>query len=48
LENGLGSEEERDSIGIPTESTNLDAWGFPETEPPTKEQAEAGPMHIWN
>jgi hypothetical protein len=26
-----------------TESSNLDSWGLPETEAPTKEQALAGP-----
>ena len=36
-------EEDRDSTGRPTESTNLDLWGLPETEPLTKEQAWAGP-----
>ena len=44
-------EEDRDSTERPTESTNLDPWGFmdPGTEPPTKEQAWAGaklPAHI--
>jgi hypothetical protein len=36
------SEEDRDSTERPTESTNLDPWGLPETEPPTKERAWAG------
>jgi hypothetical protein len=38
LRKGLG-----DFTGRPTESTMLDPWGLPETEPPTKEQAWAGP-----
>ena len=33
-----GHEEDRDSTGRPTESTNLDPWGLPETE-----RAWAGP-----
>ena len=43
-----GSKEYRDSTGRPTESTNLYLQGLPETEPPTKEQAQAGlwPLHI--
>jgi hypothetical protein len=32
-----GPEKDRDSMGIPTESTNLDPWGLTETESPTKE-----------
>ena len=32
-----GPEENKDSTGKPTESTNLDPWGLPETESPTKE-----------
>ena len=31
-----GLEEDRDFTGRPTESTNLDSWGIPETESPTK------------
>ena len=36
--------------GRPTESTNLDPWKLPETEPPTKEQIQAGPWpwHIYS
>jgi hypothetical protein len=43
-----GSKEYRDSTGRQTESTNLYLQGLPETEPPTKEQAQAGlwPRHI--
>ena len=43
-----GPKEYRDSTGRPTESTNLYLQGLPETEPPTKEQAQAGlwPLHI--
>ena len=33
-----GPKEDRDSTGRPTESTNLDPWGLPETE-----RAWAGP-----
>lgn len=40
----LGLEEDRDSSGRLTESTNLDPWGLSKTEPPTKEHAQAGPM----
>jgi hypothetical protein len=38
-------EEGRDSIGRPTEteSTTLDTWGLPETEPPTKDLAWGTP-----
>jgi hypothetical protein len=32
-----GPEEDRDSTRRPTEPTNLDPWGLPDTEPPTKE-----------
>ena len=32
-----------DSTRRPTESTNLDSQGLPENQPPTKEQARAGP-----
>jgi len=35
----------RDSTGRPTESTNLDSWGSPESEPQTKEQAWIGLSH---
>ena len=38
-----GPQEDSDSTGRPTKSTNLDPWGLPETEPPTKKQAWAGP-----
>jgi hypothetical protein len=44
-----GPEEDRDFIGRPTESTNLDPCGLPEIESPTKEQAWAGsrsPAHM--
>jgi hypothetical protein len=37
------SKEDRASLGRRTESTNLNPWGLSETEPPTKEQAQAGP-----
>jgi hypothetical protein len=48
-----GLKEDRDFTGRPTESTNLNHWGFPEIEPPTKEGAWAGPSttpqtHICN
>jgi hypothetical protein len=32
-----GLEGDRNSAGRPTESTNLDLWGLPETELPTTE-----------
>jgi hypothetical protein len=32
-----GHEEDRESTEKPTESTNLDSWGFPVPESPTKE-----------
>jgi hypothetical protein len=32
-----GPEEVRDSMERPSESTNLDPWGLPETDPPIKE-----------
>jgi hypothetical protein len=35
-----GPEEDRDSTGRPTESTNLKPWWLPETESPTKKQAK--------
>ena len=38
-----GPEEDRDSTERRTKSTNLDPWGLPEIEPPTKEPAWAGP-----
>lgn len=37
-----GPEEDRDATR-PTESTKLDPWRLPETEPPTKEQVWVGP-----
>ena len=37
---------DRDSIGVPMDSIKLDLWGFPETEPPTKEYALAGPSPL--
>jgi hypothetical protein len=37
-----GPKENKDSTGRPTESTNLNPWWFPETEPPTKEQTWTG------
>ena len=36
-----GPKEDRDSTERPIESNNLDPWGLPETEPPTKEGAWA-------
>jgi hypothetical protein len=30
-------ERDKNSMGRPTESTNLDPWELSETEPPTKE-----------
>lgn len=44
-----GTDEERDSTGRPTESTNLDSEGLPETESPSKKQTWARPrphMHV--
>ena len=38
-----GPEEDRDFIGKPTESTNLDPWGLPETESPSKQHTKAEP-----
>jgi hypothetical protein len=35
-------EGDKNSIGRPTESTNLDPWGLSETEPPTKEHTLVG------
>lgn len=45
-----GPRGDRDSTKRPTESTNLDLWGLPKTEPPTKEHIWAGPRspHISN
>ena len=37
-----GTREVKDTTGKPTESTNLDPWELPETEPPTKEHTQAG------
>ena len=37
-----GLQEDRNSTGRPTESTNLHPRGFPEPESPIKEQAQAG------
>jgi hypothetical protein len=31
------TEEDREPTEKPTMSTNLDSWGLPETEPPTKD-----------
>jgi hypothetical protein len=36
-----GPEEDRNPTGRPTLSSNLDPWGFSETEPPTKEPTQA-------
>ena len=44
-----GAIEDMDSTRRTTKSTNLDSWGFPETEPPNKEHIWAGSlpqMHI--
>jgi hypothetical protein len=43
-----GLEEDRDSTGRPTVSTNLEKWGLPETESPLKKQAQVdlGPLSI--
>jgi hypothetical protein len=38
-----GPEEKMDPTRRLTESTNPDPWGLPETEPPSKELAWAGP-----
>ena len=38
-----GPKGDRNSTGRATESTNLDSWGLPETEPPIKEHTWAGP-----
>jgi hypothetical protein len=38
-----GPEEDTDSTRRPTESTNLESWGLPETESLTKEWAGTGP-----
>jgi hypothetical protein len=37
-----GSEEDRDSTGRPTESTNLGPWRLPETELTTKGHTQDG------
>jgi hypothetical protein len=36
----IGPEGDRNSTGRPTESTNLNTWGF-HSEPPTKEHTRA-------
>jgi hypothetical protein len=44
-----GLKKDRHSTGRPTESTNLDPWRLPETEPPTKECTQDGlrtPAHM--
>ena len=41
-----GPEGDRNSIGRPTESNNLDLWGLPETGPPTKDHTQAGPIPL--
>ena len=42
-----GPEEDRDSTGRPTGSTNLDLWRLPETGlPETEQQARPRPQHI--
>ena len=43
-----GPEEDRDSTKRPTESTNLDTWGLPETEtqPKSEQGPDLGPLHI--
>ena len=44
-------DEDRNSIGNPTEFTNLDPWGFSKTEQPTKDHTEqvlGHPTHICN
>jgi hypothetical protein len=38
-----GPEQDRNSTGRPTESTNMDPWGISEAEPPTKEYPGAEP-----
>ena len=42
-EKSEGQQDDSDSTGRPTESTNLDSWGLPETESMNKEQVWAGP-----
>lgn len=40
-------EKSPEESGIPQEdqqSTDMDPWGLPDTEPPTKEHTWAGPM----
>jgi len=39
-----GPDENWDSTERPTESINLEPWGLPKSEPPTKEHIWAGPM----
>ena len=41
-----GSKKDRKSTGRPTELTNLDPWGIPETEPLAKEQARVEPRPL--
>jgi hypothetical protein len=45
-----GPKEGRYSIRRPIGSTNLDPWGLPEMEPPTKIQArlDLGTLHIYS
>jgi hypothetical protein len=38
-----GPKRDRNSMGRPTELTNLDPWGLSETEPTTKEHKWAEP-----
>lgn len=38
-----GPRDNRECTERPTESTKVDPWGLPETEPSNKEQAQAGP-----
>ena len=42
-----GPEEDRDSIGRPRESTNVDPWELTETEPSTKSELRLNlsPLH---
>jgi hypothetical protein len=35
-------EGDRNSTGRPTEPTNLDSWGLPETAPSTKKHTQPG------
>jgi hypothetical protein len=41
----VGPGRDRDPTIRPRASTNLEPWGLPGTEPPTKEPAHAGPRH---